>query len=430
MEKGEMDSNYIYAIDFGTSNSLLAASVGGELRDPIALDTAAKDPTIMRSLMYFPSMDKVYYGTKALSEFNEQQGKGRLLRSIKRYLPVRSFIGTWIDDRPINLEDIIALFLAEMRRRANTHFDADVTSVVLGRPAKFSLDAGEDKFAEARLEIAARKAGFKHIEFMPEPIAAALDFRAKLKDTKIIMVADFGGGTSDFTVIRIHPGVYHPSDVLSVSGIPIAGDALDGRIMRRRVAKHFGADTQYRVPFGSNLLQMPTHLIERISSPAEISMLQKRDIREFLRSIERWLTDPKEAVPIQNLIRLIEEQLGFPLFEQIEKSKRDLSDVEVAKIQFEHGMEIDENISRTDFESYVAEPVQKILATVDEALALAGISPGEIDSVCCTGGTSQVPLIHEGLVQRFGKEKLWGHENFHSVVKGLSQRANELQRET
>src|SRR5262249_12902343 len=152
-------------------------------------------------------------------KYTENYGQGRLIRSIKKHLPMRSFIGTYIEDRPFNLEDLIGLFLSEMRKRANQHFKQDVDRVVLGRPARYAPDEMDDKHAQNRMEIAAKKAGFKWIEFMPEPIAAAFEFRQTLSDEKIIFVGDFGGGTSDFTVMRIRREKYDPSDVLSIGGI-------------------------------------------------------------------------------------------------------------------------------------------------------------------------------------------------------------------
>src|SRR6185437_13458033 len=109
----------IYAIDFGTSNSLLAAADHERIYDPIPLDSFASDSSVLRSILYFPSMKQVFYGAEALKEFHDRPGEGRLIRSIKKYLPMRSFVGTWIEDRPVNLEDIIGYFLSEMRRRAN-----------------------------------------------------------------------------------------------------------------------------------------------------------------------------------------------------------------------------------------------------------------------------------------------------------------------
>src|SRR4051812_36436246 len=117
-------SNLIYAIDFGTSNSLLCAagpeSTEGSMR-PIPLDSEAPDPTVFRTLLYFPDMNEAYYGARAIREFIARDLQGRLIRSVKRFLPMRSFIGTWVGNRPLNLEDIIALFLKQMRERANTH---------------------------------------------------------------------------------------------------------------------------------------------------------------------------------------------------------------------------------------------------------------------------------------------------------------------
>ena len=162
-----------YAIDFGTSNSLLAASDGEKIIPAISIDPLSYDTTVMRTLLYFPNQKRVFFGSEALKNYNDNPGEGRLIRSIKKHLPFRSFIGTWIEDRPMNLEDLIALFLAELRRKGNDHFGQDVSRLVLGRPARFAEDDGDDFYAQSRLEIAAKKAGFTAVEFVPEPIAAA-----------------------------------------------------------------------------------------------------------------------------------------------------------------------------------------------------------------------------------------------------------------
>lgn len=254
----------VYAIDFGTTNSLLAAADENGVYAPIPLDPFAIDPTILRSVLYFPNQKTCFYGAQAISEFTHQDMHGRLLRSVKKFLPSRSFIGTYIENRPMNLEDLIGIFLKELRRRANEHFGQDVDAVVLGRPAKFSQDPADDQWAQYRLEKAARIAGFKTIDFCPEPIAAAREFRAQINETKTALIADFGGGTSDYTVLKIGKGPYRSSDVLAIGGVSIAGDALDGAVMRKRIAPHFGSEVRYQVPFGSNILQMPTFLAERI----------------------------------------------------------------------------------------------------------------------------------------------------------------------
>jgi len=170
----------IYAIDFGTTNSLLAAASRDAIHPPIPLDADARDPTILRSVLYFPTAERVFYGSAAAAEYASHGMQGRLIRSVKKHLPSRSFIGTHIDDRPMNLEDLIAVLLREMRVRADRFFDAEVTRVVLGRPARFSEDDVDDGYAQYRLERAARIAGFEQVDFCPEPVAAAREFRATL----------------------------------------------------------------------------------------------------------------------------------------------------------------------------------------------------------------------------------------------------------
>lgn len=416
-----------YAIDFGTSNSLLAASDGKKVISAIPIDSFSPDPTVMRTLLYFPSQKQVFYGAEALKTYNENPGEGRLIRSIKKHLPFRSFIGTWIEDRPMNLEDLIGLFLAELRRRGNQHFGQDVTRLVLGRPARFAEDDGDDLYAQSRLEIAAKKAGFTEIEFVPEPIAAACEFRSTLRTEKIVFVADFGGGTSDFTVMKMKPGPYHPSDVLAIGGVARAGDALDSAVMRERLSAYFGADIQFQIPFSSNILRMPLHLMEKICSPADVSLLMKRDIMEFLRNIEKWAVKDSEKAKMQRLFTLVEDQLGFPIFEKIEGAKRELSLSDSGTVMFDYpGINLNETIKKQEFEGYIEPSVEVILKTLDDTMIKSGVSFSQVDLVCCTGGTARVPKIKAAIEQRFGKEKLQEHRVFHSVVEGLAQRAGEI----
>ncbi len=416
-----------YAIDFGTSNSLLAASDGEKIISAIPIDPLSHDQTVMRTLLYFPSQKRVFYGAEALKAYNENPGEGRLIRSIKKHLPFRSFIGTWIEDRPMNLEDLIGLFLAELRHRGNNYFGQDVTRLVLGRPARFAEDDGDDLYAQSRLEIAAKKAGFTEIEFVPEPIAAACEFRTTLKNEKIVFVADFGGGTSDFTVMKMKPGLFQPSDVLAIGGVARAGDALDSSVMRERLSSYFGADIRFQIPFSTNILKMPLHLMEKICSPADVSLLMKRDVMEFLRNIEKWAVKPEERAKIQRLFTLVEDQLGFPIFEKIEGAKRELSQSNTGNVMFDYpGIQLNEKIEKEEFEKYIEPSVETILKALDETMKKSGISFSQVDVVCCTGGTARVPKIKEAIEKRFGKDKLQEHRVFHSVVEGLAHRAKEI----
>jgi hypothetical chaperone protein len=424
-----MSSQMIYAIDYGTTNSLLGAW-DRENRKPIApisLDPEGRDPTILRSVLFFPTRNRVFYGTQAIQEFVKHDMEGRLIRSIKKFLPVRSFIGTYVEDRPMNLEDLIATFLSEVRRRANEHFQKDVTSVLLGRPARFSPVEEDDQFAQYRLDRAARIAGFKEIHFCPEPVAAAYEFKSTLKEEKIVLVGDFGGGTSDFTVVRISADEYQSSDVLAIGGVALAGDALDGTVMRKRISRHFGADVQYQVPFGSNVLTMPNHLMEKICSAADISLLRKRDTLEFFRNVKTWSLGENDREKIEQLFCLIEEQIGFEVFEEIERVKRMLSDRPEENFSFDKsGVRIHEPITKAQFEEYSSGVREKILASLDETITAAQLKFSDIDIVCSTGGTAKVASIRHALETRFSREKVQEHNRFHSIVHGLVLKAKEL----
>ena len=413
-----------YAIDFGTSNSLLGAADKNGPRGFAPLDAQAANPVVLRSLLYFPNAQQVFFGNEAVREFAARDHTGRFIRSIKKQLPSRSFVGTFVDNRPFNLEDLIGVFLGEMRNRANAFFDADVTKVVLGRPARFALDEADDRYAEGRLERAARIAGFKEIEFFPEPVAAALGYGADSKKEALVLAVDYGGGTSDFTVYRIGSSEFRASDVLAVGGLPLAGDGLDASIMRARISPHFGTGVRYQVPFGSNVLTMPRHLMERICHPSEISLLRKQDTLEFFKNVRQWALEGEDKEKMDRLFTLLDDQLGFPLFEKIEATKRALSLSDVAQFDFDYpGIEIKEEITKTQFETYAMPVLEAITGALDETLRNAGVASSSIDRVLCTGGTGRVPWIRRSLESRFGPEKLHDLDPFSGVARGLMARA-------
>jgi len=419
----------VYAIDFGTSNSLLAAANADEVVPPIPLAPEAPDPTILRSILYFPNANRFYVGDEALARYVEHGLEGRFLRSLKRHLPARSFRGTYIGERPMLVEDLVAVILREMRRRANEHFDADVTRVVLGRPARFASDDKDDDFAERRLRSAAERAGFTEVHFVPEPVAAAREFRSAFteKDTGNFLVGDFGGGTSDFTVMRLGREPFRREDVLAIGGVPLAGDALDASIMRSHVARHFGAEVTYKVPFGSNVLGMPLQIVEQLCSPAHLSVLRRPDIAEFLRSVRAWSLGEDDKEKLDQLATLVDDALGFQIFEVIEQAKRQLSVEERAAIDFVYpSIEVHEQVSREGFARAAEKTTDTILRCLDETVARAGLGAGSIDVVCCTGGTARVPLLADAIAARFGSSKVHRFQSFHAVTLGLAEHARAL----
>jgi hypothetical chaperone protein len=416
-----------YAIDYGTSNSLLVHAQSAQVSAPLPLDPLASDPTVLRSLLYFRDDKEAHFGQAALREFVAQDLEGRLVRSVKKFLPSRAFTGTVIAGKAVTLEAMIGRFLGEMRARANALTGEDVTSVVLGRPALFSTNPEEDALAESRMRRAAELAGFQAIEFLPEPVAAALDFKRTLTEPKTVLVADYGGGTSDYSILRLSREPFRLSDVLAIGGVSIAGDALDGAVMRREISPYFGARVEYRAPFGSNVLKMPTALMELLCSPADLAMLRERDTLEFFRNVRQWSLHGEDETSMQRLFTLIEDNLGFSVFEEIERVKRALSSAEKAEFRYSYpSVEITHAITRPRFEDDIGPLSEKILNALDETLARAQLKAAEIDLVCCTGGTARVPLIRQGLAQRFGQQKLQERDVFHSVVQGLGEYAGRL----
>jgi hypothetical chaperone protein len=414
--------NY-HAVDFGTSNSLLTYVAPGEMR-PIKLEG---ESFVLRSLLYTPQQHKWFFGQEAIAEYINNEGEGRFLRSIKKFLPEPGYTGTLIWGRNHNISDMVAVFLSELRRRANKQTGTDVESIVLGRPALYSLDKDQDKLAQDRMHKAAEIAGYKNIVFCPEPIAAGLDYQAKDKKEKIILIADFGGGTSDFTLMRVSDRAYSQESILGLSGIFSAGDALDGLMMKDFIAPHFGSEFEYKLPGGSNVLKFPRNLLKKICSPAHITHLRERDTWEFLQHINKFALDGEDQEKMQNLFNLVECQLGFPLFNEIEKVKVSLGKNPESTFHYhQYGINIDQPIQDQNYRDSVMESVDEIMSTMMEVFKQSGLGPDSVHEVILTGGTSQFPLLREKLRGIFGAEKLREHNIYQSVVNGLSQYATQF----
>ncbi len=338
-----------YAIDFGTTNSLIAAASADRTYEPLPIDEAAADPTVLRSILFFSDDTRaVTCGSSALKACIESGMRGRFVRSVKRFLPVASFTETRIWNRRFTLEELVAIVLRNLREGANRALGVDVRAAVIGRPARFSDDPELDELARARLERAAGLAGFERIALCEEPVAAALDCADQREATELVAVADLGGGTSDFTVARLGGGRL---DTLSVGGIAVAGDALDGVLMREQIAPHFGANVAYRMPFGENVLRFPKPLLEKLCSPAELSLLDRRDVLEFLRTIKSFSLGNSDRECMDRLLCLVEDRLGFQVFEAIDAVKRRLSVDAEADFTFAYpGIEIQERVLRPNFE--------------------------------------------------------------------------------
>lgn len=419
-----MSSSTTLAIDFGTTNSLVGAWKDGQRVEAFDLDPFATDSTLMRTLLYFPHQDECFYGAEAIQQFIDKEMEGRLFRSFKSHLPNENYLGTVIGNRVLPLEKIVGIFLLELKKRAEKILEQSTDRAVIGRPARYSLDPVADGFALHRMQKAAEFAGFKDVTFVAEPLAAALDYRRSLTEEKIVLIGDFGGGTSDFTLIRMGPYAFEKEHVLGLDGCPLAGDALDSLFMSQRLNEFFGAKVRYKMALGKNWMEMPKSVMQRLNQPAHIVHLKEKSTYEFIKDVQKGAANDSDKAHIQRLFNLIEDQQIFSFFEHIESSKRRLSERSLADFVFNYpGIEVSSTFLREEFEKWAEVPKEKIFASLDTCMNQAQISNEKVDLVYLTGGSAQVPLIREVFESRFGKDKLKSQSHFHSVLSGLIESA-------
>lgn len=414
-----------YAVDFGTSNSLLNhVDVDGTIT---AVPLEPDSSNVLRTLLYTPEPNVWYFGKEAITEYVNHDGEGRFFRSIKKFLPEKTYNGTVVFNKMLNISEIVSIFLSTMRQRANLITNRNVEKIVIGRPALYSLQKDEDQLAQDRMQKACLMAGFKEVFFCPEPIAAGLDYNNSAVTEKIVLIADFGGGTSDFTLMKIHQGAYSQNDILGLSGIFMAGDALDGVMMKDFIAPHFGSRFEYTIPGGNNILTFPRQLLKKICSPAHITHLREKDTWEFLQHIQKFALSADGARELHQLFTLVECQLGFPLFDEIEKTKVRLGNKNTSLFNYKYpGIDITQEISNIAYKQSIESSVEEIFNSMMEVFKQSGLEISDVHQVCLTGGTSQLPSIRLGLANIFGNDKLIEYNIYQSVVNGLALYAKGL----
>ena len=408
-----------YAIDFGTSNSLMNYVDENSQIHEIIFDKNGS--RILRSIFYTPSQNKWYFGNEAILEYMNNDGEGRFFRSVKKFLPEPNYKGTIVHNKNFNISEIIATFLLEMKRKGDAQIGKKIETVVMGRPALYSLDKEEDALAENRMREACHLAGLKNVYFCPEPVAAGLDQQTKNSQNKIVLVVDLGGGTSDFTLMKAHDRPFQKEDILGLSGIFKAGDALDGDVMGQFIAKHLGSRFQYTLPGSENILTFPRQLLKKICSPAHITHIKERETWEHLQHIQKFAVTENDRKALDQLFTVVECQLGFPLFEEIVKTKITLGEKLDYLFNYQYsGVNIQEPINKAQYEAAILETVNHIFNCMNEVFIQSQLDYHQVDEVRLTGGTSQLDLINHILAEKFGKDKLVKNNIYQSVVNGLS----------
>ena len=418
-----------FGLDFGTSNSVLAVASNGAVQ-VADIDPKSESPQVLKSVIFFDEEGRVFVGHDAIDQYLTYKGSyGRLMQSIKTHLPDKSFTEACIFGKWLYVEELISLILREMKRRGEQQIGRSVDSVVLGRPVVFSKDAERDALAEERLHSAATQAGFRQVEFLFEPIAATLAYESTLPKGKeqLVLMGDFGGGTSDFVVMRLCGGKVWKGEkgkdaILSVGGVPIGGDAFDSLIMKRKIRKYFGEGTHHKGMRGQ-LLDMPIGLVNLTDNWRIASQLRSHKVITDIRSIKQTSDDPRA---LQNLETLVAENLGYMLFRAIESAKCELSGSKSSVIEFnEGGIAISEPMTQKEFSELGHENISQIKSCMDGTLRDAGVREADIDLVLLTGGTSFIPVVRNVFLERFGN-KIFPMDAFTSVAYGLGLYANSL----
>lgn len=411
---------YIYGIDFGTSNSALAI-LDLNTRQAVKLFTVP-------SLLFFQEpkergeFTRVAVGQDAIDQYVQNRMNGRFMKSIKKVLPNKSFVDTRIGNRMYKAEDLVGFILSHLKSMADEFLGEDIKTAVIGRPVVFDEDSEKDALAQTRLEKAAKIAGFEKIHFQLEPIGAAYTYERQIEKSELVLVADFGGGTSDFSLMRLDPEAKNvanrKSDIIGQGGIYIGGDNFDSDIMWHKGTPHFGRGVKEEFTPGKPL-DLPLSYFQNICSWEKMNFL---DTLRMKLSIEKSYQYSGKDHRVKNLQILISENLGYSFFKEIEKAKIMLTHEEKAELRFQnHGIEIDEEVSLTEFkDEIIAHNLAKIEVYLDQFLEEKGIAKESIDVVFMTGGTSLIKALNQIFKDKFGEAKLKSGDNFNSVAMGLA----------
>ena len=419
-------------IDFGTSNSALAAcsSNGSEVQivrfpiSPVFEDKVHKKShaSYVPTLLFFPHHEpEVFTGFRAIAEYVHRGMDGRLVQSIKSFLPSISFERTAINGRTWSIEELVAQFLKDLVAEGERYLGPLRPPFILGRPAAFSADKDKDKLAEERLRTAAKMAGLDDVRFVIEPVAAALAYESQLQVNETILVGDLGGGTTDFCIMRVGPGerrrTHRRQSILASGGLHVAGDKFDASIVKEKLFPHLGYGSRYETPHGPS--EVPRWLYHKLLRWNEIAFLKGRETRAFFESVERHSHSPES---ISALLRIVDEDLGYIMYRAVERAKRGLSVDETHPIEArDFEFPVAEVLSRSEFEAFSNDLITQIRGSLLGVMELAGVQAHQVDAVFLTGGTSHIPSVRRMFSSLFGEGKIRSGDNFTSVVDGLAR---------
>jgi hypothetical chaperone protein len=404
-------------LDFGTSNSTLGRVDKAGV--PHLLPLEDDRPTIPSVIFFDFEDDSIRFGRAAVSEYVSGVD-GRLMRSLKSVLGT-ALIGdtTRVKARSYGFLEILGIFIAELKRRAETVVGEGIEAVVCGRPVHFvDDDPVADRQAQEQLEGALRAQGFREVAFQFEPIAAALDYERQVTAERLALIVDLGGGTSDFSVVRVSPerarAEDRSADILATAGVHVGGTDFDRLLSVTKVMPELGLGTQTR----DGKRYLPVAPYNDLSTWHRINRLYNAQTLRDLRGTRNEAAAPER---VQTMIELIEDRLGHRLVGAVEAAKIELSDQARTRFSFavrDRTLEVEMSVA--DLTAALVNPVERIEATIAETLRRAGVAAAEVDSLILTGGSTQVPAIASRLVALFPEAELVRTDVLGSVGLGLA----------
>jgi hypothetical chaperone protein len=419
---------YAVGVDFGTTNSVIAfANEQGEVRSVSWPTPRGPTQTFRTALMFWKQGRALSHvaGPQAMERAVAAEEGERFIQSFKTHLASAVFSEARLFGQKVTIEEMVAIFLRHLFEAQGGTQVAENAWLCAGRPVVFAGERPDEELAVRRLSDAYAAAGLSQADFAFEPLGAAYWHARHLKRDETVLVADFGGGTSDFALLHFSPSSHGlEAEALAHGGCGVAGDSFDYRLIDHVISPRLGKGASYRSL--EKLLPLPAYFHASFAQWHQISWLKSA---KTLGELRRFAEFSDRGGELEALAELIEMDLGFELYQTVGAVKAALSSAAEARLRFcRGGVAIDAEVSRGEFENWIAPDLAKIEAALDETLALAKCGAKKIDAVFMTGGTSHIPALRRIFEQRFGAEKLHFDNPFQSVAAGLALLAADRRR--
>ncbi|OWV76143.1 molecular chaperone Hsp70 [Rhizobium sp. R634] len=410
-------------LDFGTTNTVLAMADGGATRSMAFTSTAGTADSMRTALSFMKDAQlgasalKVEAGHAAIRQFIDNPGECRFLQSIKTFAASALFQGTLIFAKRHNFEDLMEVFVRRLRNYAGDSWPSDVSRIVTGRPVHFAGANPDPVLATERYNEALARFGFPEIHYVYEPVAAAFYFAQNLKQDATVLVADFGGGTTDYSLIRFETIAGRlTATPIGHSGVGVAGDHFDYRMIDNIVAPQIGKGSHFKS--FDKILEVPSNYYSSFGRWNQLSIFKTTREFEDLKKLVRTSLEPEK---LEIFIDLIDHDEGYPLYQAVSATKMALSAYEEAPFDFAPlGRGGHRSIRRSDFEGWIAEDLARIEGALDEVLDKTETKASEIDKVFLTGGTSFVPAVRRIFTERFERDRIESGGELLSIAHGLA----------